>query len=256
MKLLYTIAFSFISIISHGQFYVKTGYAAGLPQDKMAKNISLVHSLALSGYYRLPGPLSRIWVGADMGYGVYAHTSKVQTFTFDNGETTRTRVNYTSSAVQAALAGKVLLLENKAVMPYVSGKAGYTGFYSNIYIEDPQDAGNCHPLDHRNIIRDGVLSFGYGGGVMADWSLFSKNARKGRNWIDLSVTRISGGDMDYINTKKLVDPSNPPVGGDGKPLNVPFINASTNQIHEHQVAQVYTTPLRLLELRLSAVFAL
>ena len=62
--------------------------------------------------------------------------------------------------------------------------------------------------------------------------------------------------MDYINTKKLVDANNPPTGTDGKPLNVRFINATTQQIHEHQVAEVYTTPLRMLEFKVSAVFCL
>ena len=256
MRFLYTLIFSGMSLLSQGQFYFSSGYAMGIPKGKMADNINLSHSLAVSGQYRLPGAFSRILLGTDLSYGVYAHTSKTQTFTFDNGSTTRTKVNYSSYAVQAGLSGKLLLLQDKLVVPYISGKAGYTGFYSDIYIEDPIDGGNCHPLDHRNIIRDGVFSTGYGGGLQLDWSVLSRNTRKGRNWIDLSVMHTRGGNMNYINTKKLVDPSNPPVGGDGKPLNVPFINASTNQIHEHQVAQVYTTPLRLLELRLSAVFAL
>ena len=36
---------------------------------------------------------------------------------------------------------------------------------------------------------------------------------------------------------------------DEKPLNVQFINDSTQSIHEHTVAQVYTSPLRMLEFR-------
>ena len=75
--------------------------------------------------------------------------------------------------------------------------------------------------------------------------------------MDLRVQNIRGGSPDYINTKKLIDASAPPPPGeDGKALSVKFINATTNEIHEHEVAEVYTTPLRMLEFKLSWVFQL
>ena len=74
--------------------------------------------------------------------------------------------------------------------------------------------------------------------------------------MDLSVNNIQGGNLNYINTKRLVDANNPPVNSDGKPLNITFINASTQQLHEHQVAEVYTSPLRMMEIKISATFLL
>ena len=47
----------------------------------------------------------------------------------------------------------------------------------------------------------------------------------------------------------IVDPG-------AKPLNVQFINASTQAIHEHTVAQVYISPLRMLEFRAGVVVML
>ena len=47
-----------------------------------------------------------------------------------------------------------------------------------------------------------------------------------------------------------------PLGTNGKPLNVKFINATTQQIHEHQVAEVYNSPLRMLEFKMNAVFCI
>ncbi len=112
-------------------------------------------------------------------------------------------------------------------------------------------------MDRKNIIKDGTFMGAYGGGLQMDWALFDKKAPKNKVWIDINVQNIRGGRLNYINTKKLIDTSNPPTPGpDGKALNVMFINASTNEIHEHQVAEVYTTPLRMLEFKLSAVFAL
>jgi hypothetical protein len=149
-----------------------------------------------------------------------------------------------------------MIVQDKKIIPYISGKAGYTSFFSNIFIEDPHDIDGCQPLDKKNLIKDGTFSTGYGGGIQLDWSLFSKSTEKGRRYIDIGVNKISGRNIDYINTKKLIDPANPPVGTNGKPLNVKFINATTQQIHEHQVAEVYNSPLRLLEFKINAVFCL
>lgn len=256
MRIFYTLFISLLTLTAQGQFYLQTGYSASLPQQDMNRNINLLHSVKVGGYYRLPDNLKRVWVGADLGWGMYALTTKTQTFRFRDGSSTVTQVNYSSNVVQAAMNARVTLLEDAKVLPYVSGRAGYTSFYSNIFIEDPMDIDGCRPLDQRNIIRDGTGFAGYGGGLMLDWRLFSRHARKNGGWIDLSVTNIRGGRLDYINTKKLIDPSNPPTDSDGKPLNVQFVNATTNEIHEHQVAQVFSTPLRMLEIRLSAVFSI
>ena len=66
--------------------------------------------------------------------------------------------------------------------------------------------------------------------------------------VDLSANIIRGGTMEYINTKHLMDAqsmSDP----EGKPLEVKFINVNTQSMHEHTVAQVYTSSLRMLEFR-------
>jgi hypothetical protein len=66
--------------------------------------------------------------------------------------------------------------------------------------------------------------------------------------IDISANTIHGGTLSYINTKHLMDPQNMSNTG-SKPLEVKFINVTTQSIHEHTVAQEYTTPLRMLEFR-------
>lgn len=222
----------------------------------MASNIKPLHSLSTGLMYQLPGALKRIQAGIDVGWGSYANTRKEQTFNFGNGTSTVTWVNYSSNVLQASLTSRVMILQDKKIMPYVSAEAGYTSFYSNIFIEDPHDPDGCKALDQRNLIKDGTVTTGYGGGIQLDFSLFSDNTRKGRSYIDLSVNKISGNNINYINTKKLIDANNPPTTTDGKPLSVKFINATTQQIHEHQVAEVYNTPLRLLEFKVSTIFLL
>jgi hypothetical protein len=256
MKLFYAFTAVCITATASAQFKLNAGYSLGSPQQEMNRNINLLHSIAVGGTYQLPGVLKRIEAGVDFSWGTYANESKKQTFTFRDGSSTRTRVNYSSNVLQFGLNTRVKLLTDKKAIPYVSGKLGYASFYSNIFIEDPDDLDGCRALDQSNIIKDGTFTAGYGGGLLLDWSLFCKREGKGKKWIDISVHNIRGNNINYINTKKLYDAANPPTGSDSKPLNVQFVNATTNEIHEHQVAEVFNTPMRMLEIKVSAVFAL
>jgi hypothetical protein len=255
MKYIYLFIFSAISFASKAQFQFSAGYSMGVPQKELADNINLLHSISLSPSATIPGTGGRLQAGVDLTWGTYANTTKEQTFTFTNGSTTRTDVNYSSNVLQVGVNAKLFAFKNSPVNLYASGKAGYASFYSNIFIEDPHDPGGCKALDQKNLIKDGTFMAGYGAGLQIDMSVFSPRALKGFHFIDLSVSRNSGGEVDYINTKKLYDANDPATTtGGSKPLNVKFINATTQQIHEHQVAEVYNSPMRFLEFKLSTTF--
>ena len=256
MRHICTLFFMVLSFCAAAQFSVNAGYSFSLPQQKMADNINPLHSITGGIRFNLPGVLDRVQLGIDAGWGMYANTSKKQTFNFGNGTSTETWVIYSSNVVQGSFTGRVFFLKDKNILPYASGKVGYTNFYSSIYIEDPEDPNGCKALDQDNLIKDGTIMTGLGAGLQVNWNIFGRKSRKKDAFIDISVNNIRGGNMDYINTKKLIDANNPPTGADGKPLHVRFINATTQEIHEHQVAEVYTTPLRMLEFKVSAVFCL
>jgi hypothetical protein len=255
MRHIYTLLFALITLSASAQFKFNIGYSPSIPGKEMADNINMLHSITSGLDYKVPGTSGRFTVGAELNWGMYANTTKEQTFTFDNGETTKTNVNYSSNVFQGTVTGKMFLFKQALLNPYASGKIGYAKFYSNIYIEDPHDPGGCKALDQRNLIKDATFIGGYGGGLQLDWSAFTTRWGKGNRFLDISVNKISGGDVEYINTKKLIDANNPPTTSGGKALNVKFVNATTNQIHEHQVAEVYNTPLSMLEFRITTVFA-
>jgi len=257
MRHIYTLLFTICSFAGFSQHNMSLGYSLGAPQQQMNENINPLHNLSAAIFFQIPGLGKRLQLGAEGQWGSYASTQKEQTFNFGNGTSTRTMVNYSSNVLQGAATARVLLLTNKKITPFLNAKAGYASFYSSIFIEDPHDPDGCHPLDQKTLLKDGTLMTGYGGGLQIDWSLFRPKCDKNRGWIDLRVQNIRGGSLDYINTRKLIDASAPPPPGeDGKAVSVKFINATTNEIHEHQVAEVYTTPLRMLEFKLSWVFVL
>lgn len=251
MKIISTLLFTSLifSTASAQQWQFTTHYGLGLPQGKMGKNIQATHSLQAALLYRLPKALKNFSAGLELGIGTYARKQMEQTFTFE-GITTTVPVNYNSNTFNANLQTRFNFWEESRslVVPYVVVKGGLYNFYSNVVIEDPNDPDGCHALDRENIINDKTLYWSAGGGLQIHPDIFSKNKRRGNLRIDLSAQTVRGGNIEYINTKHLMDAQDVPEPG-GKQLTARFVNASTQNIHEHSVAQVYRSPLRYFELR-------
>ena len=227
-----------------------THYSFGSPQQEMGSNIQAAHSFQIGVLYQLPGQLDNLSVGLETGLGLYAHKRVDQTFKFDANTSSVVPVNYNSNVFNINLQTRYNLLDEDRfdVVPYINAKAGLYNFYSNVVIEDPEDPNGCQALDRRNIINDKTFYWGAGAGLQINPVIFSKTKRPSRVRLDIAANMIRGGTIDYINTKNLMDATSMPEPG-AKPVYVQFINVSTQQIHEHSVAQLYSSTLRLLEFR-------
>jgi hypothetical protein len=244
-----------VSAANSQEWKISTSYSLGVPQQQMEKNIQPVHSLQAGILHQLKH-VKQLMVGMELGIGSYAGKRIEQTFQFDNNTAAVVPVNYNSNSFNINLQTRLNLLSDKyLVVPYINAKGGLYNFFSTIYIEDPTDTDGCHALEQKTIMNDKTFYWSAGGGLQIDPAIFSKNKRRGNVLIDIAANTVHGGTMDYINTKHLVDAQtvNDP---DGKPLQVKFINASTQQIHEHTVAQVFTSTLRLLEFRAGVIVKL
>ena len=236
------------------QWKLTTSYSLGLPRQDLSKNIQPVHSMLAGVLYQLPGELKRLSVGLEIGIGIYASETIDQTFQFDNNTSTVLPVDYSSNTFNTNIHARFNLLSDKnLIIPYINAKGGLYNFYSSIYIGDPEDEGGCHALEQENIMNDKTMYWSAGGGLQINMGIFSKQKHNARMAIDISANTIRGGEIDYINTKHLMD-APPTTDPDAKPLNVQFINASTQSIHEHKVAEVYTSSLRMLEFRAGITF--
>jgi len=257
MKFISTILLGFLFFSANSQQWRFTSsYSLGIPRQEMGKNIQPAHSLQTGVLYQLPGELKRLSAGLEFGIGIYAHERIDQTFQFDNNTSTVLPVDYSSNVFNANLQARFDLLSDKNfIIPYINAKGGLYNFYSSIYIGDPEDDGGCHALEQENIMNDKTMYWSAGGGLQINPAIFSKKKHGGKVMIDISANTIRGGTISYINTKHLMDPQNI-SDPDGKPLEVQFINVSTQAIHEHTVAQVYTSSLRILEFRAGVTFKL
>ena len=232
------------------QWKFTSSYSLGIPRQEMSKNIQPAHSLQAGVLYRLPGTLKRLSAGLEIGFGAYALKTIKQTFQFDNNTSTVLPVDYNSNVFNTDIMVRLNLVNDKNfIIPYVNAKGGLYNFYSTIHIGDPADPDGCHALEQKNIINDQAMYWSAGGGLQVNPLIFSKHKHNsGRVMIDISANTIRGGTISYINTKHLLDPQDISSPG-SKSLEVQFINASTQAIHEHKVAEIYTTPLRMLEFR-------
>ena len=250
MKFISTFFFSFLFFTANSQQWnFTTSYSLGIPRQEMGKNIQPAHSMQAGVFYQFPGAFQQLSAGFELGLGMYAHERIDQTFQFDNNTTAVLPVDYNSNVFNANLHVRFNLLSDKnLIIPYINAKGGLYNFYSSIYIGDPEDDGGCRALEQENMINDKTMYWSAGGGLLINPTIFSKNKHSSKVMIDFSANTIRGGTLNYINTKHLMDAQamNDP---DGKPLNVEFINVSTQSIHEHTVAQVYTSTLRMLEFR-------
>ena len=257
MRFIFTFLFGFLFFSANSQQWkFISSYSLGIPRQEMGKNIQPAHSMQTGVLYQFPGELRRLSVGLEFGIGIYAHETIDQTFQFDNNTSTVLPVDYSSNVFNTNLQARFNLLSDKNfIIPYINAKGGLYNFYSSIYIGDPEDAGGCHALEQENIINDKTMYWSAGGGLQINPTIFSKNKHGSRVMIDISANTIRGGTLSYINTKHLMDPSGI-TDPDAKPLDVEFINVSTQAIHEHTVAQVYTSALRMLEFRAGVTISL
>lgn len=190
-------------------------------------------------------------LGAEFGYSNYGTQNSMQEYTFDDGTTTETNVHVSNDIYNLHLTAKYFLRRNKNFNPYVSAKAGWSWFKTNLTIDDPDDVDGCTPLENDVLQKDNTYSVSGGVGARIDFKTFFRNVEREHFYFDLSVHAIQGGRLSYMNVKE--DPSQPqPAQSDvvmGR-----FLNARTQVIHEHHVGYVYSNFLNMVEYRLGVIF--
>jgi hypothetical protein len=218
------------------------------PVGMMSKNMNNAFGLSMDISHQFKAPFS---LGLELGLGNYGYQTTRQEYTFDDGSVTETDVNVSNNMFSLLLTGKHFLRPDKKINPYLSGKAGWTWFTTNLTIEDPEDESSCHPLESDILSRDATYNFSGGAGVRIDVNSIFKRTEEKRLYFDISVHATHGGIIKYMNVE--MDPSMSPPDQD---VMAKFINTNTQVIHEHHVGYVYTSVLNMVEYRFGMVFRL
>lgn len=227
-----------------------TGYEFGLPVGRMATGMSPVHSLKMSSLLPINFITANLQMGVDVAYGLYG----VRTFDINyrqNGNYINTSVMYNSDVAQGGVVANYLFFKKSKIRPYLSARMGYVSLSSSFSIQDPTDIDACRVLESKTIQSDGTLYWGYGFGL--SWNI-GKISSTSRHFIDFSVTKMGGNALDYVNVNYLHNHNSvQPLSSGAKPLNVTFVNANTQNTHDHRIAELYNNPLNILQLKIGYV---
>jgi hypothetical protein len=82
--------------------------------------------------------------------------------------------------------------------------------------------------------------------------LLGEPSNKSRDFLNLSFEKINGGEIDYVNVSSLHDHNTPQQTSNGeKPVNITFVNASSQNTHQHKIAEQFTNSLNMLQIKFS-----
>ncbi|TMI84801.1 MAG: hypothetical protein E6H10_05120 [Bacteroidetes bacterium] len=254
-KIVHFFFFAGITISSSAQFETNFSYSMAIPLREMGDNINLTHSAVADIRYHFKKSTNWLWIGTEYGIGVYAVKNQKQLYTFSNGSTTEAKVNFTSNVFNAHAIVGADLMPGKPITPYVVAKGGLSNFFTSVYIADPNDPDGCKPLENRNVFKDLTWSAATGAGLKIAMNKIFKKSNSDHWWLDFSANYLFGGTLSYLNVKHLQefdDHTNP----DSKGYNVSFVNLQTNQVHQHQVAEIFTSKVNQLDLKLGLLVRL
>jgi hypothetical protein len=257
------LTFTFNSSLSVAQLYKnewRISSGIGVPFKSEMPKMSIGYQYGMSYSFK---PLKFVPIGLDFktNFSTYSLKTIEQTFVFSDGSGTRTDVTYTSKFNHTLIGTKFLLGNDyKRINGFLTPQIGFGTMKSRISVADPQDEDDCEVLESERTHLD--CGFVYGGevGVNVDLSVLAKNVEENKFFLTLSGSFLnSSSDFRYVNIKYMKDHEHAlhtggemlPVTEDGREdITAQFINVSTNSIHEHKIAELYKTGLRMWQVSL------
>lgn len=207
-------------------------------------------------------PITRIPIAFELrgNLGNYSNRTLEQTYNFKDGSQTITDVSY-SSNYHKLLFGTRFMTGNDAsgLRLYAMPQIGIGTMRSRIRIADPEDEDDCQPLENKITQRfTGVI---YGGELGMDIDLgrlISKSDYSRSHRLNIGVNFISSfKDFKYVNIKHMKtevhDVANE-QNDENRDITTQFVNVSSNNLHEHKIAELYVTPMAYIGIHIGYVY--
>lgn len=131
--------------------------------------------------------------------------------------------------------------------PYLVGKLGYTGFYTDLTINDPDDWDHCVPVDEEVLYEDGTILTAMGAGIKIDLASVFNKLQTGKFFIESNINFVHGGDVRYMNAD--ADPQHHKPALDVGHVTADFRNTQTQIVHKHHVGHLYESTVQMTEIR-------
>jgi hypothetical protein len=227
-----------------------------MPKAGIASGLGL--SLAIQPFKRIP-------VAMEMkgNLGIYSNRTLEQTYQFSDGSQTITDVNYTSNFHKALIGTRVSTGNQESpIRVFLTPQIGYGFMNSRIRIADPLDEDDCKPLEKRITQRFQGAIYGAELGLdMQFGKLIGSNSSDRHNRLIVSVNFLgSFKDFEYVNIKYMEDKPHEVAMGehtipeDDRDINATFVNVSSNNLHQHKIAELYKTPLSFIGVQIGYTY--
>lgn len=206
---------------------------------------------------------TNLYTGINFKIGVYGFHTEPIDFIDTEGNNVKTNLNITNSFNMWSLYNKYRFtkFEEKGgrIVPFIVASAGWAFFRTGLYIEDPLDETNCEPLEKDIMQKDNTWNF-YGGAGF-DFRLTGllnpeKHATCNcpRAYFNFSIGYNLGGKVSYMNVD-ADEVSHVHHGGststsEGKEdFYTSWYNTSTQVTHRHHTGYLFTSPIRMMEIK-------
>lgn len=253
-----------LPFFSHAQLEMKYSYLFNAPQGIMLSSLDNAHGFSIDYYGSVKK--SNYYTGLSFNLGVYGFHSEPIDFKATDGSVVKTNLNITNSYNSWSVYHKFRFSkfgENGGrLIPFIEARTGWAFFRTNLFIEDPEDETNCEALEQDIMQKDNTWNL-YGGAgfdlLLTGWLNPEKHASCScpRAYFSVSVGYNYGGKVNYMNVDKentnssaTHNHSNHTSDGDQVPYYTTWINNQTQVTHQHHTGFLYTSAIRLIELKL------
>lgn len=238
------------------QFVMDYQYLYNSPLAQMP-TLNNAHGLGFAAYGAVKK--SNYYVGINVRTGIYGYHTEPIDFMDTEGNNVKTNLNITNSYNSWAIYNRYNFgkFSEGHLLPFVEASAGWSFFRTKLYIEDPLDETNCEPLEKDIMQRDNTWSVYAGAGFgLKLTGLFNKSKvdYPVKTYFTLSFGYNYGGKVSYMNVDadeaSHIHHNGTSSTNEGKQdFYTSWYNTSTQVTHEHHTGYLFTSPVRMMEIK-------
>jgi hypothetical protein len=219
-------------------------YVNADPTGGMGRVIDRAHGATLN--LGLVTPEKRFAMGLDLGFAQYGSDKSRQEYTLDDGSTADMDIIVSNMFGTLTGYGRWYFMTTGAFRPYLTARAGYAWYDTNLNIYDPDDNDHCEPVDSDVLHHDGTIIGSMGVGMKFDLSKIFGRMEEQKFFLEANYNFSQGGYVQYMNADANHQQAHTTTHDH---VMAEFINTQTQVVHEHHVGNLYRNPVQMRELR-------
>lgn len=253
-----------LPLFVNAQFEVRYSYVFNSPQNFMRSSLDNAHGFSMEYYTSVKH--SNYFTGIGFQVGVYGYHSQPIEFLSTDGAMVQTNLNITNTYNYWNIYHKYRFSNfeknGSRIIPFVEAKTGWSFFRTSLFIEDPNDVSNCEPLEQDIMQKDNAWNVYAGAGFDLKLTgllnpLKHATCTCPKVYFSTSVGFHYGGKVSYMNVDR--EGSNTSAqhshaghtnsDSDKTEFYTTWVNTQTQVTHQHHTGYLYTSPIRLFELK-------